>query len=163
MSSFYPQRYLEFLLMLRKARENAGMSQEQLAARLQLLQSQVSKGESGDRRLDPVEVVFWLRAVGVAPDEFLSALADRMASSTPVGTARAKRAKSSASSSKTGSGFRDPVSDQYWSGRGRMPAWLKVLTAGGRELEDFRVPAPKVPAAVDSKRASPAARKPASK
>ena len=57
MSSFYPRRYSEFLRALREGRERAGLTQRQLAVKLQLMQSQISKCESGDRRLDPVELV----------------------------------------------------------------------------------------------------------
>ena len=93
MSSFYPRLYAEFLRALREERESAGITQRELAAKLQLMQSQISKCESGDRRLDPVELVFWLRALGTDPVAFLASLSDKMASSSPVGTAKASKSK----------------------------------------------------------------------
>lgn len=41
--------------LLKNARESAGLSQQELAARLGRLQQFVSKYESGERRLDVIE------------------------------------------------------------------------------------------------------------
>lgn len=35
--------------------------------------------------------------------------------------------------------YRDPVSGQGWSGRGRRPAWVGELEAQGKSIEDCRV------------------------
>ncbi len=48
--------YKEFLERLRKARADAGLTQVQLAKQLKRNQSWVSKKESGERRMDPVEL-----------------------------------------------------------------------------------------------------------
>ena len=43
---------------------------------------------------------------------------------------------------RTGSGvvkYRDPVSGQGWSGRGRRPGWIRDLEAKGKNIEDCRV------------------------
>jgi transcriptional regulator with XRE-family HTH domain len=48
--------YKEFLVRLRQARMEAGLTQVQVAARLGKLQSYVSKCEVGDRRVDVVEL-----------------------------------------------------------------------------------------------------------
>lgn len=43
---------------------------------------------------------------------------------------------------RAGSGivkFRDPVSGQGWSGRGRRPGWVANLEAQGKTIEDCRV------------------------
>lgn len=34
--------------------------------------------------------------------------------------------------------YRDPVSGQGWSGRGRRPGWARNIEAEGKSLEDFR-------------------------
>lgn len=52
----YRQRYSEFLAKLRKARQQAGLSQVAVARRLGQHQSFVSKVESGERRLDVIEL-----------------------------------------------------------------------------------------------------------
>jgi len=49
---------------LRIARENAGLSQRQLAARLKVPHSWVAKVESGERRIDLVEFGWFISACG---------------------------------------------------------------------------------------------------
>ena len=52
----YVRRYKLFLQRLKQAREDAGLTQVQVARRLGRPQSYVSKIESGERRLDFVEL-----------------------------------------------------------------------------------------------------------
>lgn len=61
-----------FLRLLREARENLGISQAQLAERLQVTQSFVSKCERGERRLDVVELRAWCIALGVPFPAFVA-------------------------------------------------------------------------------------------
>lgn len=49
--SIYTREYVVLLRLLREARERAGVSQVELAARLGQSQSFVSKLETGDRRI----------------------------------------------------------------------------------------------------------------
>ena len=56
MASAYPQEYREFLERLRSARQEANLTQEDVAAYFNKPQSFVSKSESGERRVDPVEL-----------------------------------------------------------------------------------------------------------
>lgn len=60
--------------MLRDARVSAGLTQYDLADKLERPQSFVSKFESGDRRLDVIELLTILRAIGVAPADFVTNL-----------------------------------------------------------------------------------------
>lgn len=53
--------YHAFLLLLRKAREEAGLLQEQAADRLNRTQSYVSKCERGERRVDVIELAEFAR------------------------------------------------------------------------------------------------------
>jgi transcriptional regulator with XRE-family HTH domain len=57
-------RYKEFLVRLRHARMEAGLTQVQVAARLGKLQSYVSKCEVGDRRVDVVELAEFAELYG---------------------------------------------------------------------------------------------------
>jgi len=58
--------YLETIARLRAARRQAGVSQVELARRLGVRQSVVSKVETGERRLDVVEFIRWCREMGVS-------------------------------------------------------------------------------------------------
>jgi transcriptional regulator with XRE-family HTH domain len=53
----YSSRYQKFLEMLKQARLDANLSQVEVAARLEKPQSYVSKCESGERRVDIVELL----------------------------------------------------------------------------------------------------------
>lgn len=58
--------YTAFLKRLRRARTDAGLSQTEAARRLGKPQSFVSKCESGERRVDVVELLGFARVYGVA-------------------------------------------------------------------------------------------------
>lgn len=58
--------YRQFLSQLRAARIAAGLTQKQLAKRLGVTQSFVSKCERGERRLDVVELRAFCAAIGIA-------------------------------------------------------------------------------------------------
>jgi transcriptional regulator with XRE-family HTH domain len=55
------RNYRLFLELLIKARKDAGVTQEQLAKRLNRPQSFVSKCENGERRLDVIELLQFLQ------------------------------------------------------------------------------------------------------
>ena len=55
-SSVHSVRYQEFLKRLRAARKKAGLTQLEVAQQLEVHQSFVSKSESGERRVDVVEL-----------------------------------------------------------------------------------------------------------
>lgn len=57
------RRYAVFLELLRRARIDVGMTQVDVARKLGLPQSYVSRCESGVRRMDVTEVHAWLDAV----------------------------------------------------------------------------------------------------
>ena len=71
MPSFYPDLYDAALGLLAKAREDAGLSASDLAARFGLLEVFVLSYESGQRLLDPAEFIAIARAIGVDPYELL--------------------------------------------------------------------------------------------
>ncbi len=68
----YTIRYRQFLVALVAARNVAGLTQSELAAQLNKPQSYVSKCESGERRLDIVELEMWCRALRVNAATFMA-------------------------------------------------------------------------------------------
>ena len=63
---------------LRKLREEAGLTQRQLGAKLKKPQSWVYNGETGNRRVDVTEFVAWSRACGLDPQKALARLLTQM-------------------------------------------------------------------------------------
>src|SRR5258706_4746954 len=63
--------YRELLARMRAAREASGITQEALAKRLGKPQSYVSKAEQGERRLDVVEFLQFMRAIEGEPHALL--------------------------------------------------------------------------------------------
>lgn len=70
--SIYSQEYELFLTLLRKAREEKGLTQTDLAARLGESQSFVSKVERGERRIDIVELRAFCNAIGIDLPKFVA-------------------------------------------------------------------------------------------
>jgi transcriptional regulator with XRE-family HTH domain len=63
--------------LLIKARDRAGLTQQQLANRLGTHQSFIAKYEGGERRLDVIEFLAITRAMGADPVRLLKALMER--------------------------------------------------------------------------------------
>lgn len=57
-------QYRVFLDLLKEARRDAGLTQGELAERMNATQSFVSKCERGERRLDVIELRIWCDALG---------------------------------------------------------------------------------------------------
>jgi transcriptional regulator with XRE-family HTH domain len=72
--STHTKEYAALRAELCRAREKCGLSQRQLAARLKVPHSWVAKVESGDRRLDLVELCWFLLACGEEPLNTISRL-----------------------------------------------------------------------------------------
>ncbi len=69
--SLFSEEYDRFLRLLRDARTNAGMTQDEAARMLGRPQSLVSKCESGERRVDIVEFVGFCRVYEIEPSEII--------------------------------------------------------------------------------------------
>lgn len=72
--SINSQDSLTLLAWLRRSREDLGLSMRALGDRLGVPHSFVQKVESGERRLDVVEYVWYCEALGVEPSTGLALL-----------------------------------------------------------------------------------------
>jgi transcriptional regulator with XRE-family HTH domain len=73
--SIYSAEYQQLCTLLRQLRRDAGLTQVQVAERLDVPQSFVSKYESGERRLDVVELRHVAEALGLTLETVISQLA----------------------------------------------------------------------------------------
>ncbi|MGQ0651316.1 MAG: helix-turn-helix domain-containing protein [Betaproteobacteria bacterium] len=71
MKSTHSAQYRKLLAKMRAAREARGITQEEVARRLGRPQSYVSKAEMGERRLDVVEYLHFMRAIEGEPHALL--------------------------------------------------------------------------------------------
>lgn len=69
--SIISKDYILFLDFLKKTRQDVKITQNQIAKKLKLTQSQVSKVERGERRIDYIELRKWLHALGVPITDFV--------------------------------------------------------------------------------------------
>lgn len=65
----HKSQYRKMCTLLRAMRDDAGLSQRDLALKLRMHNTMVHRSEIGDRRIDPVEFADWCRACGVDPGE----------------------------------------------------------------------------------------------
>jgi transcriptional regulator with XRE-family HTH domain len=72
--SIYTHEYRTMLRLLKKLREEAEVTQVDLAARLKQSQSFVSKTERGERRLDVIQLRTICQTLGVSLAEFVKRL-----------------------------------------------------------------------------------------
>lgn len=67
--------YGALLALLADVRHEAGLTQRQLAERLKVPRSVVSKSETGERRIDPMECAEWAWACEAEPQAFFTRFA----------------------------------------------------------------------------------------
>ena len=77
--SIYTREYAASLRLLKEFRENAGITQVELAKILGQTQSFVSKIERGDRRLDIIQLRTILKKLGVSLVSFAESLESDLA------------------------------------------------------------------------------------
>ena len=70
--SLYTPLNRHLLKLLKQLRLEAGLTQSQLAEKLDVLQAEVSNWERGEKRLDLVELCHIVDAVGVSLPEFIN-------------------------------------------------------------------------------------------
>lgn len=64
-------KYKKLCAVLLRLRKDAGLTQRDLGAMLNVPHSLIFKIEHGERRIDPVEFAQWCRACGVDPAEII--------------------------------------------------------------------------------------------
>jgi len=84
--SVHTAGYVALRKHLTSARHDAGLSQRELAAKLDVPHSVIAKIESGERRIDPVEFCWFLKACRVDPIDPFTEVADKAGS--PLGGRR---------------------------------------------------------------------------
>ena len=72
--TLYTRAYQQILTKKKTKRTDAQVSQVELARRLAWTQADVSKCETGVRRLDVIELKIWLRALGYELADFVREL-----------------------------------------------------------------------------------------
>lgn len=76
--SIHQKRYRTMIALLRKRRETIGMTQIQLAEKLNISQAVVSKIETCERRLDLIELIDVCDAMNVSIVEFFNELNNKL-------------------------------------------------------------------------------------
>lgn len=77
--SAFTREYAVFCRVLREVRAEAEITQIELASRLKETQSEISKFERGERRLDVVQLRRWCRCLGVRLSEFIQRFEEALA------------------------------------------------------------------------------------
>jgi transcriptional regulator with XRE-family HTH domain len=76
--SLFTREYKTLCRLLKAAREEADVSQVELAKRLRETQSEVSKFERGERRLDLIQLRRWCSALGIGLADFVRSFEDSL-------------------------------------------------------------------------------------
>lgn len=71
MKSIYTDDYINIISVLRAIRMNKNITQAEIAKRLNTTQSFVSKVENRERRLDVIELLSWIDALGASVSDVL--------------------------------------------------------------------------------------------
>ncbi|WP_298330546.1 helix-turn-helix transcriptional regulator [Asticcacaulis sp.] len=93
----HQQPYEVFLVLLREARIQADLTQQELATRIGWTQSFVSKCERGERRIDVIDLITYLDGIGFSSSDFVGTLVNALggppalAASTSVTVPQAHR------------------------------------------------------------------------
>ncbi len=70
--STHSREYAQFRKLLARLRADSELSQRDLASRLRVHHSWVAKVETGDRRLDVIELIWWCNACDADPADVVA-------------------------------------------------------------------------------------------
>ena len=82
--TIHSEEYTALLRLLRQKRQDAGLTQLQLARALKTSQSFIGKCERGERRIDAVELRAFCMAMGMTLAEFAVELERYLPAGTPL-------------------------------------------------------------------------------
>ncbi len=71
MKSIYTDDYINIISALRAVRINKNITQAEMAKKMNVTQSFISKVENRERRLDVIELLSWIDALGVPVSDVL--------------------------------------------------------------------------------------------
>lgn len=71
MKSIYTDDYINIISALRAVRINKNITQAEMAKKMNVTQSFISKVENRERRLDVIELLSWVDALGVPVSDVL--------------------------------------------------------------------------------------------
>ena len=71
MKSIYTDDYINIISVLRAIRINKNITQAEMAKQLNATQSFISKVENRERRLDVIELLSWIDALGASVSDVL--------------------------------------------------------------------------------------------
>ena len=91
--STHTAAYASVCSELRNARDNAGLSQRDLAARLKVAHSWVAKVETGERRIDLVEFCWYVSACGGDPLAVSQSLLQKILATSSARSGKGARSK----------------------------------------------------------------------
>lgn len=77
-SPLHSEKYQLFLEELQALRAEAGLSQMELADKIQVGQDLISRSETGHRRVDVFELALWTHACGTTLEAFVKKLDERI-------------------------------------------------------------------------------------
>ncbi len=83
--TIYLVEYRTLLRLLRTARQEAGITQEQIARKLSATQSSIGKIERGERRIDIIELRAFCSALGIDFLSFIEAFEREIRDQTGLG------------------------------------------------------------------------------
>lgn len=92
-TSSHRQRYDVLLRLLREARLSAEIRQVDVAHRLRVPQSWVSKSELGERRMDVIDLIDYLEAIQIRPAAFVDDLMQQLGAKALPAAERRRRTK----------------------------------------------------------------------
>jgi transcriptional regulator with XRE-family HTH domain len=75
--TIHSEEYTALLRLLRQKRQDAGLTQLQLARALKTSQSFIGKCERGERRIDVLELQAFCKALGIELQAFMTELQER--------------------------------------------------------------------------------------